>query len=78
MAGAGGFVAGSANIPAGLAFAGSHALGGMALSLGLISAPVWPAVAAALAVGGVGFAAWKLANRVRSIPQGEKLTLLIA
>ena len=38
---------------------GSHALGGAAISLGLISAPVWPIIAGGAAGLVVGLAAWK-------------------
>ncbi len=38
---------------------GSQALGSVALSLGLVSAPVWPVIAAGTVGCGVGYAAWK-------------------
>ena len=38
---------------------GSHALGGAAISLGLVSAPVWPIIAGGAAGLAVGLAAWK-------------------
>ena len=38
---------------------GSHTLGAAALSLGLVSAPVWPVIAAGAAGLGIGYAAWK-------------------
>ena len=41
---------------------GSHALGGVAISLGLVSAPVWPVVAGVAGVAGgagVGYAVFK-------------------
>ncbi len=37
---------------------GSHALGAAALSLGLVSAPIWPVVACGAAGLGVGYAVW--------------------
>lgn len=39
---------------------GSHALGGVALSLGLVSAPLWPVIAGGAAGLAVGYGAWKL------------------
>lgn len=44
---------------------GSHALGAAALSLGLVSAPVWPVVAGAAAGLGLGVAAWKGLKRYK-------------
>lgn len=38
---------------------GSHGLGAVALSLGLVSAPVWPVIAGGAAGLAVGVAAWK-------------------
>lgn len=38
---------------------GSHALGAAALSLGLVSAPVWPVFAGAAVGLGLGYAAWR-------------------
>ncbi len=44
---------------------GSHALGAAALSLGLVSAPVWPVVTGAAAGLGLGVAAWKGVKRYK-------------
>lgn len=41
---------------------GSHALGGLALSLGLVSAPVWPVIAG----GAAGLAGWKAVKHYRN------------
>jgi hypothetical protein len=38
---------------------GSHSLGAVALSLGLVSAPVWPVIAGGAAGLAIGVAAWK-------------------
>ncbi len=38
---------------------GSHALGGTAISLGLVSAPVWPLIAGVAGGAGIGYAAYK-------------------
>lgn len=38
---------------------GSHGLGAVALSLGLISAPIWPVIAGGVAGLAVGISAWK-------------------
>lgn len=38
---------------------GSHGLGALALSMGLVSAPVWPVIAGGAAGLAVGLAAWK-------------------
>ena len=45
---------------------GSHALGGVALSLGLVSAPVWPIIAGGAAWLAVGLAGWKAVKHYRS------------
>lgn len=42
---------------------GSHALGGLALSLGLVSAPVWPVVVAGGAGAALGYVGWKLVKK---------------
>lgn len=49
----GGLAAGSVTV------LGSHGLGAVALSLGLVSAPVWPVVVGGAAGLAVGLAAWK-------------------
>lgn len=45
---------------------GSHGLGGVALSLGLVSAPVWPIVAGGAAGLAIGVAAWKGVKHFRN------------
>lgn len=47
---------------------GSHGLGAVALSLGLVSAPVWPIVAGGAAGLAVGLAAWKGIKHYRNKP----------
>ena len=42
---------------------GSHALGAAALSLGLVSAPLWPVIAGGAAGLGLGYAAWSTVRR---------------
>jgi hypothetical protein len=44
---------------------GSHALGGIALSLGLVSAPLWPVIACGAGGAALGYGAWKLIWRGR-------------
>lgn len=45
---------------------GSHALGGVALSLGLVSAPAWPLIAGGAAGLAVGLAGWKAVKKYRN------------
>jgi hypothetical protein len=45
---------------------GSHALGGIALSLGLVSAPVWPVIAGSVAGLAVALAGWKAVKNYRN------------
>lgn len=54
-----GVTAGSAIAASSVTVLGSHALGGAALSLGLVSAPLWPVIAGGAAGLAVGLAAWK-------------------
>ncbi|KRC28748.1 hypothetical protein ASE28_17400 [Acidovorax sp. Root219] len=44
---------------------GSKALGAAALSMGLVSAPVWPVIAGGAAAGAVGYALWKSSTKFR-------------
>lgn len=53
---------------------GSHALGGAALSLGLVSAPLWPVIAGGAAGLAVGLAAWKGVKYLFSDDAGETQT----
>ena len=41
---------------------GSHAIGALALTLGLVSAPLWPVIAGGAAGLGFGYASWKAAR----------------
>jgi hypothetical protein len=50
---------------------GSHGLGAVALSMGLVSAPVWPVIAGGAAGLALGVAAWKGIKHYRS-QQGAK------
>ncbi len=45
---------------------GSHALGGAALSLGLVSAPLWPVLAGGAAGLAIGVAGWKAVKKFRN------------
>lgn len=45
---------------------GSHGLGAVALSLGLVSAPVWPIIAGGIAGLAVGFSTWRAFKYVKS------------
>ncbi len=45
---------------------GSHTLGGLALSLGLVSAPVWPIVAGGAVGVGLALGGWKLLQKYRA------------
>ncbi|KAB0575671.1 hypothetical protein F7Q92_18425 [Ideonella dechloratans] len=56
---AAGAAAGSALAAGSVTVVGSHALGGAALALGLVSAPVWPVVVGGAAAGGAAYAAWR-------------------
>ena len=62
VAAAGGAAIGGSIAAGTVTVLGSHALGAAALSLGLVSAPVWPVIAAGAAGLGIGYAAWKSAK----------------
>ncbi|GGY25024.1 hypothetical protein GCM10007387_03270 [Pseudoduganella albidiflava] len=51
---------------------GSHAIGAAALSLGLVSAPLWPLLAGCAAGAAVGIAAWKGIKHYRGDNQPAK------
>lgn len=77
-AGAGGAAAGAAYAAGTVTVLGSSTLGGAALSLGLVSAPVWPAVAGGVGAAGLGLLGWKLLRSslrrpkmVRALPPPE-------
>ncbi len=50
---------------------GSQALGGAAISLGLVSAPVWPIIAGVAGGAGIGYAAYKAVKYWNSKPEAE-------
>lgn len=50
---------------------GSQALGGAAVSLGLVSAPVWPIVAGIAGGAGIGYAAYKAIKYWKNKPDEE-------
>ena len=52
---------------------GSQALGGAAVSLGLISAPVWPIVAGIAGGAGIGYAAYKAIKYWKDNPGEENI-----
>jgi|GEM_PF-1321619 len=54
-----GAVAGSAAATASVTILGSQALGGVAISLGLVSAPLWPVIAGGAAGIVLGYTGWK-------------------
>jgi uncharacterized membrane protein YebE (DUF533 family) len=59
LAGWGGAAVGGAVAASSVTFLGSSALGGVALSLGLVSAPIWPVIAGVAGGAGLGYAAYK-------------------
>ena len=62
-AGATGGVAVGGSVAAGMVTVlGSHALGGLAVALGLASAPLWPVIAGGAAGLGIGYGSWKAIN----------------
>lgn len=58
-----GAAAGSAVAASSVTVLGSQALGGLALSLGLVSAPIWPVIAGGGLALGAAYGAWKFATR---------------
>jgi hypothetical protein len=59
-AGAGGAAAGAAYAAGTVTVLGSSTLGGIGVSLGLVSAPIWPVIAGGLGAAGLGYMGWKL------------------
>lgn len=59
-AGAGGAVVGAAYAASTVTILGSPTLGGIGLSLGLVSAPIWPVIAGGVGAAGLGYMGWKL------------------
>lgn len=72
-AGAGGAAAGAAYAASTVTVLGSSTLGGIGLSLGLVSAPVWPVIAGSVGAAGLGYVGWKV---LRSSLKREKLLSL--
>lgn len=48
---------------------GSSTLGSAAVALGLVSAPLWPAIAGAAAAGTVGYVLWKAVRKFQDGPR---------
>lgn len=61
-----GAVLGSSLAASSVTVLGSHGLGAVALSLGLVSAPVWPIIAGGAAGLAVGVAGWKAVKNYRN------------
>lgn len=59
-AGAGGAAVGAAYAAGTVTILGSSTLGGIGLSLGLVSAPLWPVIAGGAGAAGLGYVSWKL------------------
>lgn len=62
-AGTVGAIAGTSVAASTVTVLGSHALGGVALSLGLVSAPVWPVVLCGAGAAALGVAVWSFFKR---------------
>ncbi|QLG88264.1 hypothetical protein HQ393_08395 [Chitinibacter bivalviorum] len=60
-----------------VAVLGSHGLGALALSLGIVSAPVWPIVAGGAAGLAAGVAAWKGIKHLKSTRNDDYPPLLL-
>jgi hypothetical protein len=66
IAAAGGAAIGNAAAIGSVTVLGSHGLGSAALTMGLVSAPVWPVIACGAAGLAIGFAAWKGIRHLRN------------
>lgn len=66
VAGAAGAAIGGAAAAGAVTVAGSSTLGGVALALGLASAPLWPVIACTAAGAAVGYTVWKASKRLMS------------
>ena len=66
-----GAVIGSSAAASSVTFLGSHALGGLAVSLGLISPPMWPVIAVGAAGAGTFHILWKLSKKWGEGPSDE-------
>lgn len=70
-----GAAAGSAAAVGSVTVLGSQALGGVAVSLGLVSAPVWPIIAGLAGGAGIGYAAYKAIKYWNNKPDLENSNL---
>ena len=66
-----GAAAGSTVAAGSVTIIGSQALGGMAVSLGLVSAPLWPVIVGIAGGAGLGYAAYKAVKYWGSKPEME-------
>ena len=66
---AAGTAAGAAAAAASVTVLGSSSLGALALSLGLVSAPLWPVIAGGAAGATLGYGLWKAARHFMLKPQ---------
>lgn len=73
-AGTGGAAAGAAYAVSTVTILGSTTLGGIGLSLGLVSAPAWPVVAGSVGAASIGYFGWKV---LRSSLRRKKLAAAI-
>ena len=74
--GAGGAAAGAAFATSSVTILGSHALGSVALGLGLVSAPVWPVFVFAGTGVLAGFMAWIGVKKIFNLYSNEELLLM--
>ncbi|NHN36563.1 hypothetical protein G8764_04570 [Pseudomaricurvus alcaniphilus] len=63
--------AGGAVAAGSVAVLGSSTLGGVAISMGLIAAPIWPVIAGVAGGAGIGFAAYKAVKYWRAKPESD-------
>jgi hypothetical protein len=66
---AAGAAAASAAAASSVTVLGSSTLGSAAVALGLVSAPLWPAIAGAAAAGTVGYVLWKAVRKFQDSPR---------
>jgi hypothetical protein len=57
-------VSGGSIAASSVAIAGSHTLGGLALSMGLVSAPLWPVIVGGVVGLGAGYTTWKVVKQL--------------
>lgn len=72
----GGVAAGSAVAASTVTMLGSKALGGVALSLGLVSAPLWPVLAGGGLAVASAYGVWKLTRQKQGNPDLAGMTVL--